>query len=194
MSSLGKKMTTTMNYVVLPSLHNVVHNGACGYCYTILLSHITTHYYHWTLHVTMHCYYYILSLLRDCSSFFHNTKSGEHKKITKFNIKQPWPKQKQQQRDDGKLAHLKKDNKGHQEGDMLLVKHFTQVRETHKQSKLLSLQQATTTMGNALHTTSKNPQRTRSEDYLLLHNHVSESLTHNTKMCFSWLGHFRVMF
>lgn len=43
-------------------------------------------------------------------------------------------------RDDGELAHLKKDDKCNQESDMLIVKHFTRVREAHKHIKLLSLQ------------------------------------------------------
>jgi hypothetical protein len=71
-------------------------------------------------------------------------------------------KTRKQQGNDGKLAHLKKNNKGQQEGDVFLLKHFTQVHETHKQSKLLSLQQATIMLGRVVHTTSKNPQRTRS--------------------------------
>jgi len=65
-------------------------------------------------------------------------------------------KRRKQQGNDGKLAHLKKNDKGQQEGDVLLLKHFTQVCETRKQSKLLSLQQATIMLGSALHATSKN--------------------------------------
>jgi hypothetical protein len=143
-----------MNCVVLPLLHNVLHSGACWCCYTILLLHITTHCYH-CITTCYHCYT-IVALLSTTQ------KVGNTNNITNFNIKQPWPKQRKQQGNDGKLVHLKKNDKGQQEGDVLLLKHFTQVREIHKQSKLLSLQQATIMLGSALHTTSENSQRTRS--------------------------------
>jgi hypothetical protein len=80
-----KKMTMIMKCVVLPSLHNVLHNGACWCCYTILLLHINTHCYH-CITTCYHCYT-IVTLLS------MTQKMGNTNNITNFNIKQPYPKQ-----------------------------------------------------------------------------------------------------
>jgi len=53
----------------------IVAQCVAQWCMLMLLHNTTITYYYALLPL----HYYMLSLLHNCSSFFHDTKSGEHK-------------------------------------------------------------------------------------------------------------------